>query len=278
MLDAGADPNAADRDGLTPLHYAAGDGHVGTLILLLERGGDPRRGDTDGDLPLHVAVQARSILRPRPATRAPARHLTRSCRRGAVLVRGEGGCGAGQARLAHLGARQEHCGDVVDFFLARDATLVNAPGGGGATALHLVAERTPPDEHTLRQLLAAGADASLQDHGGARRWTWQRRSTLPRSAPLMPPCRRRRPPLRVSGGGACSRQGRPSPQPPARGHYPKAPGSARGAARTQGRGPEAGHCEAAPPPPRARRPRRGVGPLPSRGAPLPRPARLQAKR
>lgn len=38
MLDAGADPNAADRDGLTPLHYAAGDGHVGTLILLLERG------------------------------------------------------------------------------------------------------------------------------------------------------------------------------------------------------------------------------------------------
>jgi ankyrin repeat protein len=166
MLDAGADPNAADRDGLTPLHYAAGDGHVGTLILLLERGGDPRRGDTDGDLPLHVAVQARSILRPRPATRAPARHLTRSCRRGAVLVRGEGGCGAGQARLAHLGARQEHCGDVVDFFLARDATLVNAPGGGGATALHLVAERTPPDEHTLRQLLAAGADASLQDHGG----------------------------------------------------------------------------------------------------------------
>ena len=37
------------------------------------------------------------------------------------------------------------------------AALVNAKGGGGATALHIVAGRDPSDETTLHLLLKAGA-------------------------------------------------------------------------------------------------------------------------
>ncbi|KAJ1478159.1 hypothetical protein T484DRAFT_1818600, partial [Baffinella frigidus] len=45
--------------------------------------------------------------------------------------------------------------DVLEFLLSHDPTLVNAKGGGGATALHIVAGRDPPDEKTLNLLLAA---------------------------------------------------------------------------------------------------------------------------
>jgi ankyrin repeat protein len=51
LLDAGADPSLADGDGETPLMYAAGEGHLEVLRLLLARGAavdavDPRSGAT----------------------------------------------------------------------------------------------------------------------------------------------------------------------------------------------------------------------------------------
>ncbi|MCC6005140.1 MAG: ankyrin repeat domain-containing protein [Thermofilum sp.] len=38
LLEKGADANARDRDGLTPLHYAAKHGHVNVVKLLIEKG------------------------------------------------------------------------------------------------------------------------------------------------------------------------------------------------------------------------------------------------
>ena len=41
MLEEGADPNAKDKDGNTPLHKAADEGRFDVVKLLLERGADP---------------------------------------------------------------------------------------------------------------------------------------------------------------------------------------------------------------------------------------------
>ena len=57
LLDRGADVDARDAAGRTPLHGAAG-GHVpGVGVELIRRGADVEARDDDGRTPLHVAAQ-----------------------------------------------------------------------------------------------------------------------------------------------------------------------------------------------------------------------------
>jgi ankyrin repeat protein len=70
LIDAGADPNAENRRGATPLHYACdARPHNGTwnpsnqrsvIELLLDAGSDVEHTDKAGATPLHRAVRARS--------------------------------------------------------------------------------------------------------------------------------------------------------------------------------------------------------------------------
>jgi len=48
LLDRGADPNAKDAAGRTPLIQAAMKGHTAVAALLLERGADPALQDAEG--------------------------------------------------------------------------------------------------------------------------------------------------------------------------------------------------------------------------------------
>jgi ankyrin repeat protein len=57
LLRSGADPNAADRYGTTPLMYAAGVGNDTATRLLLAAGADVHRVDTDGETALARARQ-----------------------------------------------------------------------------------------------------------------------------------------------------------------------------------------------------------------------------
>jgi hypothetical protein len=55
LLRHGADPNAKNEGGDTPLHDAASEGHVGIVKLLLDHGADPTAKNKDGDTPLDLA-------------------------------------------------------------------------------------------------------------------------------------------------------------------------------------------------------------------------------
>jgi len=55
-LDAGADVNAKDGGGWTPLHYAAGNSHKEIAELLIAKGADVNAKNDKGRTPLHRAA------------------------------------------------------------------------------------------------------------------------------------------------------------------------------------------------------------------------------
>jgi ankyrin repeat protein len=63
LVEAGADPNARDKWGRTPLHWFAMDGYCETVEVLIGAGADPDAQDSDGFTPLHrVAMQGHGCV------------------------------------------------------------------------------------------------------------------------------------------------------------------------------------------------------------------------
>ena len=58
LLDQGSDMNLDDGLGRTPMHRAAGEGHLAAAQLLIERGAKVDSTDYTGDAPLHYAAKA----------------------------------------------------------------------------------------------------------------------------------------------------------------------------------------------------------------------------
>jgi len=57
LLDAGADINALDSNGATPLHRAVRTRCAAAVQFLLKRGGDPTKKNQSGSTAFHLAVQ-----------------------------------------------------------------------------------------------------------------------------------------------------------------------------------------------------------------------------
>ncbi len=55
FLEKGANVNARDGNGGSALHWAVGAGHIDSVRLLLERGADPEAVDAFGQTPLMLA-------------------------------------------------------------------------------------------------------------------------------------------------------------------------------------------------------------------------------
>jgi ankyrin repeat protein len=150
LIEQGADVNAPDaehRIGLTPLHYAAENGHSDTVALLIERGASVSARNRYGGTPLHTAAEhghkdVVGLLSERGA-RITARDL--------------------YGRTPLHGAASRGHRDVAELLIAKGAD-VNEKTEDGGTPLHKAASRDHRDVAEL--LIAKGADVNEKTKDG----------------------------------------------------------------------------------------------------------------
>jgi ankyrin repeat protein len=151
LCDAGAKVNMADATGRTPLHWAARAQNSAALDQLVARRVDPNARDRDGRTPLFDAA------------------ATGDANVVAALLRGGADPNAVdrfRATTAHeaITARGASVPDVIDV-LVRGGAMINARDDFGCTPLHNSVRRG--DEAIVACLLDAGADANIADAYGA---------------------------------------------------------------------------------------------------------------
>ncbi len=161
LLDRGADPQARDKNGWTPLHLAAQfNRNPAVVTLLLDRGADPQARTKGGTTPLHGAAQS-TVTLDDPAVDAllPA-VVTLLLDRGAdPQARDENG-----TTPLHRAAQFNENPAVVTLLLNRGADP-QARDENGTTPLHRAAQfNENPAVVTL--LLNRGADLQARDKNG----------------------------------------------------------------------------------------------------------------
>ena len=147
LLEKGANPNAKDDDGKTPLHNAVKEGHVEIVKLLLEHGANPNAQDDGGLTPLHSAafhgyVEIVKLM------------LEHGANPNAKTILGH--------TPLHI-AVQEGYVEIVKLLLEHRADP-NAKDNIGRTPLHYAAQEGCVD--VVRILLERGADPWIADNGG----------------------------------------------------------------------------------------------------------------
>nr|WP_253309278.1 ankyrin repeat domain-containing protein [Rickettsia endosymbiont of Ceutorhynchus assimilis] len=147
-LDA-ANIDAQDKDGKTPLHFAAQEGNLDMVQFFLNRGANIKAKDMYGWTPLHFASAygkfdvVKFFLDSNINIRAKDRY--------------------GDTPL-HLAAQNNDKSEIVESFLDSDANNINDRTNNGWTPLHVAVQGNKPS--TVKLLLGRGADIEVKDTYG----------------------------------------------------------------------------------------------------------------
>jgi ankyrin repeat protein len=142
LVAAGADVNARDKHGNTPLKYASAEPVPDAVRKLIELGADVNLGDDRGFTPLHCAA-AHGFY-------AEAVEMAE-----ALLARGAD-VNARSRELGLVPLHEATGGDVIRLLVARGADP-NVRSDAGLTPLeHMIEDERPDDAEHLRQSLRPG--------------------------------------------------------------------------------------------------------------------------
>jgi cytohesin len=153
-IDAGADVNARDDGGITPLHWGMGNMNSEGVRVLLKAGADPDAADAYGRTPLHWACDQK--------------YSGEDIRKGEALIEAAANVGVrdreGKTPLHYAAAYQDAA--MVRMLIDAGAD-VNALDKHSMTPLHHACRNHDPRVvDTVKVLIEAGADAGLRDRDG----------------------------------------------------------------------------------------------------------------
>ncbi len=177
LLEKGANVNAIDRRGFTPVMWASASGDAPMVRHLIERGALLNARSNDGSTALRLAsangfVEVARLLLIRGADIAPSKNGTSA--RQIAAARGHAEVETLLAQAEDLGARLLKAAAEGHDTLARQLLAAGAPASitdeRGATPLMLAARNG--DLGLLQALLSRGADASARDAQGQTVLQW----------------------------------------------------------------------------------------------------------
>ncbi|HNW81916.1 MAG TPA: ankyrin repeat domain-containing protein [bacterium] len=150
LINKGADINAKDKEGDTPLQYAIRFGRIDAFRLLLEKGADINSKNNSDTTPLSMALQAKQ------------KEMAEILLQKGASVNIANAAGVTPLMLASSGHRHSDP-DLVKLIISKGADI-NAKDSTGRTALFYAAGKAWPD--ITMMLLEAGSDPAVKDHNG----------------------------------------------------------------------------------------------------------------
>ena len=183
LISRGADPNAVDYGGDTPLHAAAKSEDLPAIVALLKAGAKPGAINANGDQPINILLRKSVIHKDIPAPLIADANLTAPAQFGLSAVQEVLVTGSPDLRKQLLQAKPK-LGPLDQFLvevsqndvvairkaLAANPALASARVANGATALHIASRWNAVDAASI--LVKAGAAIEARDANGDTPLQW----------------------------------------------------------------------------------------------------------